>query len=516
MSANPAAADQTPAGGYMSTRRQILAGAVLALSNFMVVLDLTIANVSVPHIAGNLGITLDQGTWVITSYAVAEAICVPLTGWLANRYGTVRIFMLAMVGFGLFSALCGLSPTLGSLVVFRIGQGLSGAPLMPASQALMLRVFPPQRRPIALAAWSMTLLLGPAMGPIIGGYISDEYSWHWIFLINVPIAAGCVVAGYALLRPVETPTIRLPIDRVGLALLVFWIGCLQMMLDLGRDRDWFADPLIFGLAIGAAIGFAVFVIWELTEEHPVVDLRIFRHRGFTTSVLTLSLVFAAYFAGVVVIPQWLQVNMGYPATMAGLTTALTAMAALFVAPFVPKLMQRTDARLIVCVAILIMEGMTLTRTGWNMTADFFALSWPQFVQGFGMPMLMVPLTQLALSSVDPDEVATAAGLQNFVRTLSVAIATSVVLTVWGDQTRVSTNRIAETLQPDETVATLAARGLDVDQSRVLVDGIVAQQASTLAMDHTFLLSALVLALGACVVWLIPKTHLSPDAATAGH
>lgn len=489
---------------YPSNRRQFLAGLVLAMSNFMVVLDLTIANVSVPHIAGNLGITFDQGTWIITSYAVAEAICVPLTGWLAMRYGTVRVFMLAMAGFGIFSALCGLSPTLGALVACRIGQGLAGAPLMPVSQALMLRVFPPRRRPIAMAAWSMTLLVAPALGPIIGGYISDQYSWHWIFLINVPIAIVCVAVGAALLRPLETPTIKRPIDKVGLALLVFWIGSLQIMLDLGRDRDWFADPLIAGLGICAAVGFAVFVIWELTEAHPVVDLRIFRHRGFTTSVLALSLTFGAYFAGVVVIPQWLQLNMGYTATLAGVTTAFTAMAAIFVAPFVPKLMQSLDARLLVCIAILNMEAMTLVRTGWDLSADFTALAWPQLIQGLGMPLFMVPLTQLSLSAVETDEVASAAGLQNFMRTIAIAVATSVVLTIWGDHTRVATTRMAETLQPDATLTTLGSAGFGPEQSRAVIDGLVQQQATTMAMEHTFLISAIVLALAACVIWIVPR------------
>lgn len=240
----------------------MLAGFVLALSNFMVVLDLTIANVSVPHIAGNLGITPDQGTWIITSYAVAEAICVPLTGWLAQRFGTVRLFIWGMIGFGLFSLLCGLSTTLGMIVACRIGQGLCGGPLMPMSQTLLMRIYPPEQRAKVMGLWAMTTLAGPAVGPIVGGYISDNWSWHWIFFINVPIAAGCVFAAMALLRPAETERHKLPIDFIGLALLIFWIGCLQIMLDTGRDHDWFGDPMIVALAVMAAIGFLVFIIWN--------------------------------------------------------------------------------------------------------------------------------------------------------------------------------------------------------------------------------------------------------------
>lgn len=369
----------------LSPRHRLLAGLVLALSNFMVVLDLTIANVSVPHIAGNLGISADQGTWIITSYAVAEAICVPLTGWLAQRFGAVRLFTFGMLGFGLFSLLCGLSMTLGMIVACRIGQGLCGGPLMPMSQTLLMRVFPPDQRARVMGLWAMTTLLGPALGPIFGGYISDNWSWHWIFFINVPIAVVCVLATMALLRPVETPRVKLPIDYMGLGLLIFWIGCLQIMLDIGRDRDWFGDPLIVILAVFAAIGFCVFIIWELTEEHPIVDLRVFRHVGFTSGVFTLALCFGAYFAGIVVIPQWLQISMGYTAAWAGYATAFTAMTAILVAPIAGRLVNKVDVRIMISGSVAWIGIMTLWRAHWTTDADFWTIALPQLVQGFGMP-----------------------------------------------------------------------------------------------------------------------------------
>ena len=488
---------------FLDPRRRMLAGFVLALSNFMVVLDLTIANVSVPHIAGNLGITPDQGTWIITSYAVAEAICVPLTGWLAQRFGTVRLFIWGMIGFGLFSLLCGLSTTLGMIVACRIGQGLCGGPLMPMSQTLLMRIFPAEQRAKVMGLWAMTTLAGPAVGPIIGGYISDNWSWHWIFFINLPIAVMCVFSAMVLLRPAETERHKLPIDFIGLALLIFWIGCLQIMLDTGRDHDWFGDPMIVALAVMAGIGFLVFIIWELTEEHPIVDLRVFRHIGFTSGVLTLSLCFGAYFAGIVIIPQWLQMSMGYPAYSAGFVTAFTAMTAIIAAPFAGRAVGKIDVRLLISGSVIWMGMVTMWRSGWTSTADFWTLAMPQVVQGFAMPFFMIPLTTLTLGSVRPEETASAAGMQSFLRTLAVAISTSIVLTGWGNGQRTARNEMVSALDPG-VGSQLAGSGLSAEQTPQMIANLVDQQATILSMNHVFFVAALVLFLAGALVWFAPK------------
>ncbi len=498
----------------LSPRTRTLAGLVLAMSNFMVVLDLTIANVSVPHIAGNLGISPDQGTWIITSYAVAEAICVPLTGWLAQRFGVVKMFIWAMIGFGLFSVLCGLSMTLGMIVACRIGQGLCGGPIMPMSQTLMMRIFPPEQRPKAMGLWAMTTLLGPAMGPIVGGYISDNWSWHWIFFINLPIAVMCVLSAMAMLRPVETETANVPIDKVGLFLLIFWIGCLQVMLDIGRDHDWFGDPLIVVLAILAGIGFIVFIIWELTEEHPVVDLRVFRHVGYTSGVFTLALAFGAYFSGIVIIPQWLQMSMGYTATWAGILTAFTAMAAVMAAPLSARLIGKVDPRIMISGAVFWLGLMTLWRAHWTSGIDFWSMAAPQFIQGFAMPFFMIPLTTLTLGSVLPSETASAAGLQNFLRTMAIAIATSLTLTGWSDAQRVSRNDLAEVLQPADAQAALQGAGFSTEQIRQTISNMVEQEAIVIAVDHIFFISAVVMFIGALLVWLAPRPSGPVDTSAA--
>jgi DHA2 family multidrug resistance protein len=507
--ASQAASSATADPLLIAPSRRVLAGVVLALSNFMVVLDLTIANVSIPHIAGNLGISLDQGAWIITSYAVAEAICVPLTGWLAQRFGAVRIFVMAMVGFGLFSALCGSSVTLGMLVVCRIGQGICGAPLMPMSQTLLLRVFPPEQRGMAMGVWAMTTLLGPALGPIIGGAISDGASWHWIFFINIPVAIACSVMGYFVLRPIETETRKLPIDFIGLGLLIFWIGCLQVMLDIGRDHDWFGDPMIVLLAVGAFVGLCVFVIWELTEEHPIVNLRIFANRGFSAGVATLALSFGAYFASIVLIPQWLQSSMGYTATDAGLITAFTAMAAMVTSQLAVKMMGWADPRAMISGAVFWLGGMTLLRTTWTTEADFWTLALPQILQGFGMAFFMIPLTAVSLNTVKPEDVPAAAGLQNFLRTMAIAVSTSLALTIWGDAQRVSRNEIVSGVNPDATMRSLTDAGMTMEQARQTISNLVEQQAVMLAVNHTFWITACVMFAAAALVWLSPRPKGPP-------
>lgn len=496
-------------------RRRLMASIALGGANLMIVFDLTIANVSVPHIAGNLGITPSQGTWVITSYAVAEAICVPLTGWLAQRFGAVRTFVVGALGFGLFSILCGLSMTLGMLVACRVGQGLCGGPLMPLTQMLMMRIYPPEKRAQAMGIWAMTTLIGPALGPILGGTISDNLSWHWIFFINVPIVAFCAITTFTLLRSSETPTEKLPIDLVGLGLMVVWIGSLQIMLDIGREHDWFADPTVVVLGLVAAIGLVLFVIWELTADHPVVDLRIFRHRTFSVGVVTATLGFSTYFAGIVVIPQWMQLSLGYTATQAGLATAFTALVGLFVARFPPLLLKRYDARLLLSLSLIWVGGATLLRAGWTSEADFLSLAVPQMVMGLGMPFFFIIVTAMTMSAVRPEEVASAAGLATFTRTIAVAAATSLAVTYWNSEARVFGSELAGKLNPDAISTTLAGRGLSFEQSRVLLAQLVDKEALTLATDKIFLVTGLIAWAVAAWIWVAPRPP-KINAVSAGH
>src|SRR4051812_42788562 len=281
----------------------------LSLATFMNVLDTSIANVSLPAIAGDLGVSPDQGTWVITSFGVANAIALPLTGWLTQRYGQVRLFVASTLLFVVASLLCAVAPTIGVLIAFRILQGAVAGPMIPLSQSLLLASYPKEKAGSALGIWSVTTLVAPVVGPLLGGWITDNISWPWIFYINVPVGLAAAGATWAIYAKRETPTRTLPIDSVGLGLLVLWVGALQVMLDKGKDLDWFHSGTIVMLAIVAALGFALFIVWELTDEHPVVDLRLFGRRNFAMGTLAISLGYFAYFGNVVLLPLWLQQYM---------------------------------------------------------------------------------------------------------------------------------------------------------------------------------------------------------------
>ena len=489
----------------LSGSRLILAAIGLALANFIVILDTTITNVSVPHIAGGLAVSPTQGTWTITSYAVAEAITVPLTGWLAARFGTYRTLMFSLSGFALFSILCGFARTIELLVVFRILQGLSGGPLMPLTQTLLLRIFPPEKMTMAMALWGVTTISAPIFGPLIGGYISDNWSWPWIFYINLPVVALCLFLVNELIAPYETPTKKERIDIVGLALLVVWVGAFQLMLDIGREHDWFASSGIVALAIIAAVGFGAFVIWELTDSHPVVDLRVFRYRSLWVGTIGIALGFGGMFAMIVLVPLWLQSVIGYTASESGHAMALVGIFAVVMSPIAGKLMQKVDVRLCITLGMLWLVGVSFLRMAWTTDGTFWTFAMPQLLQGFGMPFFFVGLMSLAMSSVPAKDTASAAGMLSFMRTVSGAIGTALAASWWDDATRSSRDTLVGTLNNAQTVMTqLQSSGFSEGQARAVLERLVDAQAATLGVGHVFGLSALVLFIAAWLPWLTDR------------
>ena len=483
----------------------------LSMANLIAILDMTIANVSVLTIAGGLAVTPTQGTWVITSYAVAEAITVPLTGWFTSRYGSVKVFVIAMAAFGVFSGLAGLSSSLGFLVFARVLQGLAGGPLMPLSQTLLLRIFPKEKAGAATGIWAMTTLVGPVLGPILGGWICDNYSWPWIFLINLPIAGACAYICWKILRRYETKIVRNPIDVIGFVLLIIWVGALQIMLDEGKNLDWFSSNIIVSLAVIAVVGFVAFLIWEFTEEHPIVDLRVFRHRGFSAAVLTISLTFAGFFAANVLTPLWLQSFMTYTATDAGMTTAWIGITAFFTAPMVAAMSMKMDPRKLVFCGVLWLALMTLYRTVATTDMTYWDIAAPLMLLGLGMPFFFIPSTAAALSSVDEAETNSAAGLMNFMRTLAGAVATSMVTTYWEDEITRNRAELVGVIDPGQIIyGQLLDQGMTDSQALAALERMVTEQSVMLATNELMLVVGLILVFSAFVIWLVPKPTRSID------
>jgi DHA2 family multidrug resistance protein len=519
MAAAATSAAQTQSSDFspMSGAPLWFAGSLLALSNFVVVLDTTITNVSVPNIAGGLAVSPSQGTWVITSYAVAEAIMVPLSGWLAQRFGAVRLFVASMIGFGICSALCGFAPSLGFLVLFRVLQGVCGGPMMPLSQTLLRRIFPPSMQSAALGLWAMTTVVAPIAGPLLGGALVDGVGWPWIFFVNVPVAIMVAVLIWHTLAKRETATVRIPVDFTGLALLITWVGAMQIMLDKGKDLDWFDSPFIVALAVVAAAGFVAFLIWELTDEHPIVDLRIFRHRGFAVSAVVMCITFGGFFSTVVLLPLWLQTNLGYTATWAGRATAFQGVLAVIMSPIVARLMLTRDSRLLVCIGVLTLGLTTLWRSTFSTDTDFLRLVWPQLAQGFAIPFFFIPLMAVALGSVSPRETTSAAGLLTFMRSTAAAFATSITTTNWENIATARRVDLTASLNGGQaTLDTLMRAGATAAQALRQLDQLVQTQAVMLATDRVFFVTSLVFVLAAGAIWVAPLGKRIANPASAGH
>jgi DHA2 family multidrug resistance protein len=492
----------------------------LSLATFMNVLDTSIANVSIPAIAGDVGVSPSQGTWVITSFAVANAISVPLTGWLTQRVGQVRLFIGSVVLFTIASWLCGMSNSLELLIAFRVLQGFVAGPMIPLSQTLLLGSYPSHKSGMALAMWGMTTLVAPVVGPLAGGWITDNFSWPWIFFINIPVGILAASMTWGIYRRRESETRRAPIDFVGLSLLALWVSALQIMLDKGKELDWFGSNLIIALAFAALIGFVFFVIWELTERHPVVDLRLFKRRNFMVGTVTTSIAYGLFFGNVVLLPLWLQQWMGYTAAYAGWVLAPVGIFAIVLSPAVGRSIGRIDPRRIVTIAFLVFALVMWMRAQFTTQTDLMTLMVPTVLQGIALACFFVPLTAITLSGLSPDRIAAATGLSAFVRITAGAIGTSLATTLWDNRATVHHAQLVETLTPgsppfNQAMATMAAGGLTHDQGLAALDRMVNAQAFTLAANELFFVSALLFIALIAVLWRAKPTSVTPGAATAG-
>ena len=506
----PAAAPARPAelpplkGGTL-----VLGTVALSLATFMNVLDTSIANVSLPAIAGDLGVSPNQGTWVITSFGVANAISVPLTGWLTQRFGAVKLFTMSVLLFVLTSWLCGFAPSLEMLIFFRVLQGLVAGPMIPLSQTLLLASYPKAKAGSAMAMWAMTVLVAPVAGPLLGGWITDNISWPWIFYINIPVGLFAAALTWSIYRQRDPGPRRVPLDTVGLVLLVVFIGAMQVMVDKGKELDWFESAEITALAVTSVVAFMFFLAWELTEKHPIVDLRLFARRNFVAGTLALSVAYGLFFGNVVLLPLWLQQHMGYTATWAGLATAPVGILAIVLSPWVGKNVGRIDPRRLATVSFVGFGLVLWMRSRFNAQADFATILIPTVLQGAAMAFFFIPLQALLFSGLPPERMPSAAGLSNFVRITAGAVGTSLFTTLWDSRASLHHAHLAEAVNRGNAAAAqalgqLTAGGLTEAQALASINRTIDQQAFTLAATDLFTLSAGMFFLLIGLIWIAKK------------
>ena len=479
---------------------------VLSLATFMLVLDSTIANVAIPTIAGDLGASSSQGTWVITSFGVANAISIPITGWLAKRFGEVRLFLVSTLLFVLASWLCGISHSLEMLIVFRVLQGAVAGPIIPLSQSLLLNNSPPEKRGMALAFWSMTIVVAPICGPILGGWISDNIHWGWIFFINVPIGLAVVLISWKLLEGRESRISHQPVNTVGLILLALGIGALQLMLDQGRELDWFNSTEIVVLTIIAAVGLIALIIWELTDDNPVVDVSLFKSRNFTVGCVSTSLAFLVYSGTVVLIPLLLQQVYNYTATWAGLAAAPVGLLPILLAPIIGKFGNKIDMRILITVSFMVYALTFYWRAvTFEPEMTFMDVALPQFVQGLAVACFFMPLTTITLSGLPPEKMASASSLFNFLRTLAGSIGTSLTTFIWYNREAVHHTQLTEVINPYNPISqqffqTMGSFGLSEEQTASYLARQITAQGFIIGANEIFLVSAITFISLVVLIW----------------
>ena len=479
---------------------------VLSLATFMLVLDSTIANVAIPTIAGDLGASSSQGTWVITSFGVANAISIPITGWLAKRFGEVRLFLIATLLFVLASWLCGIANSLEMLIVFRVLQGAVAGPIIPLSQSLLLNNYPPEKRGMALAFWSMTIVVAPICGPILGGWISDNIHWGWIFFINVPIGLAVVLISWKILEGRESRISHQPVNTVGLILLVLGVGALQLMLDQGRELDWFNSTEIVVLTIIAAVGLIALIIWELTDDNPVVDVSLFKSRNFTVGCVSTSLAFLVYSGTVVLIPLLLQQVYNYTATWAGLAAAPVGLLPILLAPIIGKFGNKIDMRILITVSFMVYALTFYWRAvTFEPEMTFMDVALPQFVQGLAVACFFMPLTTITLSGLPPEKMASASSLFNFLRTLAGSIGTSLTTFMWYNREAVHHTQLTEVINPYNPISqqffqTMGSFGLSEEQTASYLARQITAQGFIIGANEIFLVSAITFISLVVLIW----------------
>ncbi len=527
----PAQGDGVLSRSAAGGRNPWLVAVVISIATFMQVLDTSIANVALQYIAGSLAASVDESTWVLTSYLVASAVILPISGWLSGVVGRKRFYMLCVATFTVSSILCALAPNLQMLIFFRVLQGIGGGGMAPSEQAMLADTFPENKRSMAFAVYGVAVLVAPTVGPTLGGWLTDNLSWHWIFLINAPIGVlSLVLVNWLVTEPEVLQRERrerlargLKVDWIGFMLVALFLGCLEIVLDKGQEDDWFASNFIVFFACVSAVSFVLFIPWELTQKDPIVDLKLYSYRAFTASSVMMLAVGAILFGTTQLIPQLLQVNYQYSATLSGLALLPGGFAMLVLMPVVGLLGVHVPAR------YLIAAGMTTTglsmfhMTSLSGAADFSFYAWARVFQTIGLPFVFITITSISYRGLPPEKSGEASSLINVARNLGGSIGISVATAMLTRGTQIHQNYLVDHLVPSSpqyqaairhATAVLTGQGMapaSVPRAAIgLVNQTVAQQSALLAYIDVFREIGIVALLMVPLALVLLRSQTGPD------
>ncbi len=507
----------------------IIALAVM-FGTFMEVLDTTVVNVSLPHIAGSLSASVNEATWALTSYLVANAIVLPITGWLANHFGRKRLLMTALTGFTLASMACGFAINLPMLIIFRVIQGATGGALQPLSQAVMLEAFPARDRGKAMAFWGLGIVVAPMLGPVLGGWLTDNYSWRWIFFINLPVGlASLIMTKMFVFDPHYIRRRAGGVDYWGIGMLAVWVAALQIMLDKGQEEDWFSSRWITGLAITVGVGFVLFLMRELWTPHPVVHLRVLKIGTYGTGVFLMTVLGFVLYGSMVLLPILLQTLLGYSAVEAGIAMAPRGMGSFIAMPIIGMIMARFDPRKLLTLGLM-GASFTLVQLSWlNLNAGYWDIFWPQFFQGMSMALLFVPLTTATMDPIPREEMGNATSIFNLMRNIGGSVGIAAVTTFVERRSQFHVNQLGEHITMygtqsrqmfEATRNALMAHGADAAtasrQAQGALFGMVERHASMLSFLEAFRILGLIFLLMIPLLLLMKKPRHHRKRAAAAH